>query len=207
MQVNRVHRLSLAIAAGLVASACGPAFAGPMDPKLAAEDGYEGRIRLTRFLDEPDGYCLDVPGPVDARMKQVPLVAHTCHADPLADQVFVFNRQSSGQIRWTHEEPDLCFEALSRDVNAKLDLRECADKPEQSFEYTERGEFRLEATSLCVHVQKTGPAGPGNRASDGQDGYGRGRSVNAQFTHLMRVLELRTCGTEDPAMSRWQSTE
>ncbi|MEM1261723.1 MAG: ricin-type beta-trefoil lectin domain protein [Pseudomonadota bacterium] len=207
MRGNRASRLSLTIVAWLMVFAGGPASAGPMDPTLAAADGYEGRIRLTRFLDEPDGYCLDVPGPVNARVKEAPLVAHTCHADALADQVFAFNTRSAGQIRWTHETTDLCFEALATDTGAKLDLRECADKPEQTFDYTARGEFQLRDTTLCIHVEKTGPAGPGVRAVDGQDAYGRGRSVNAQFTHLMRFLELRTCGTEDPAMSRWQATE
>ncbi|MEM1191210.1 MAG: ricin-type beta-trefoil lectin domain protein [Pseudomonadota bacterium] len=180
--------------------------AGPMDARLSADGGYEGRIRLTRFLDEPDGYCMDVPGPVGSRMKEIPLLAHTCHADPLGDQRFEFNTLGEGRIRWTGEPEDLCFEALALEANSKLDLKACAGKTHQSFVYTDRGEFRLVDTSLCIHVEKTGP-GLGETAGEGQDPYGRGRSVNAQFTHLMRFLELRSCGTEDPAMSRWRAID
>ncbi|MEL7045385.1 MAG: ricin-type beta-trefoil lectin domain protein [Pseudomonadota bacterium] len=180
--------------------------AGPMDERLAADGGYEGRIRLTRFLDEPDGYCMDVPGPVGARRADIPLLAHTCHADPLGDQRFEFNTLGEGRIRWTGESEDLCFEALSPDPNSKLDLKACAGEAAQSFVYTDRGEFRLVDTSLCIHVEKTG-AGLGETASEGQDPYGRGHSVNAQFTHLMRFLEMRSCGTEDPAMSRWRAID
>ncbi|MEL7538080.1 MAG: RICIN domain-containing protein [Pseudomonadota bacterium] len=202
MSVSAVAAASLMLGALIPASV----HAGPMDPALAADGGYEGRIRLTRFLDEPDGYCFDVPGPVDNRMKDVPMVAHTCHADPLADQVFEFNVRGNGRIRWTYEATALCFEAQAAEVGAKLDFNACGDEPTQSFDYTERGEFRLRDSSLCIHVEKTGP-GPRQQPAEGQDAYGRGRSVNAQYTHLMRFLELRTCGTEDPAMSRWQSTD
>ncbi|MEM6626062.1 MAG: RICIN domain-containing protein [Pseudomonadota bacterium] len=180
--------------------------AAPATASLSDAGGYEGRVRLTRFLDEPDGYCLDVPGPEGSEMLQFPLVAHTCHADPKGDQVFSFNADGSGQIRWTTDTHDLCFTADEAVALSKLNLRAC-DQPElQSFIFTEKKEFQLSGTQLCVQVERTGP-GPFETAEDGQDSYGRGRSVNAQFTHLMRVLELRDCGDGDPAMSRWQATE
>lgn len=107
-----------------------------MASTLAPGEEYTGRIRLTRILDEPDGYCLDVPGPASNVMLQFPLVAHTCHADPLADQVFRFNDSGSGQIRWTMDEYDLCFTADSADNLANLNLKACEGSPMQTFEYT-----------------------------------------------------------------------
>lgn len=173
---------------------------------LKSANGYEGRVRLTRFLDEPDGYCLDVPGPVGSEMLEFPLVAHTCHADPLGDQVFQINANGSGEIRWTTDKHDLCFTATKSEAMSKLKLEACEAPERQRFEYTERREFNLSGTDLCIHVERTG-AGQMQPPGEGQDAYGRGRSVNAQFTHLMRFLELRPCGDGDPSMSRWKAIE
>ncbi|MCG8440168.1 MAG: RICIN domain-containing protein [Caulobacterales bacterium] len=204
----------VAAVAGALASAgmslCGTAGAfaesGPADPRLADANGYEGRIRLTRFLDEPDGYCLDVPGPVTAPMLDFPMVAHTCHADPLGDQVFRFNMDGAGRMRWMHEGHDLCMTAASAEAGASLPLAACTGEARQSFQYTDRGEFQLKDSPLCIHVERTGPA-LRDEPAEGQDRYGRGHPVNPQYTHLMRRLELRECGAGDPAMSRWKAIE
>ncbi|WP_415404643.1 hypothetical protein [Tateyamaria sp. SN3-11] len=65
----------------------------------ALAEGYEGRIRLVRFLDEPDGYCVDVPGGGDRVMLSMPAIAHTCHLDPLQDQVLLTD---GGAILWPY---------------------------------------------------------------------------------------------------------
>ncbi|MEM9740781.1 MAG: ricin-type beta-trefoil lectin domain protein [Pseudomonadota bacterium] len=178
----------------------------PAATALSPGSEYTGRIRLSRFLDEPDGYCLDVPGPPQNVMLQFPLVAHTCHADPLADQVFSFNDGGSGQIRWTMEAYDLCFTADAADGKSALNLGPCEASPMQTFEYSVGREIQLSGTELCVHVERTGP-GSFQPVAEGQDDYGRGRSANPQFTHLMRRLELRPCGDGDPSMSRWQAMD
>ncbi|MEM8917460.1 MAG: ricin-type beta-trefoil lectin domain protein [Pseudomonadota bacterium] len=183
-----------------------PVFAGPADPALSAKSGYEGRIRLAYFLDEPDGYCLDVPGPVQNLFLESPTVAHTCHPDPLGDQVFRFNVEGQGLINWRYGEHDLCLTALAAEPKSKLKLLACDNPSAQQFRYTDKGEFQLQSTSLCVQVERTGPASR-QQPSSGQDAYGRGRSVNAQYTHLMRFLELHPCGSGDPAMARWRALE
>lgn len=194
---------ALALASAVLASA---AIAGPPVPALGDEGGYEGRIRLTYFLDEPDGYCLDVPGPITNLLLEAPMVAHTCHPDPLEDQVFSFNVDGSGLIRWRYADYDLCLTAVGSEQGAKLKLLSCDNPGAQQFEYTEKAEFRLSATALCVQVELTGPPSR-QEPGPGQDAYGRGRSVNAQYTHLMRFLELHPCGSGDPAMARWQALE
>lgn len=175
-----------------------------MDPSLDDAGGYTGRVRLTRFLDEPDGYCLDVPGPASNPMLQFPLAAHTCHPDPYEDQVFEFNKDSGHHIRWTTQTHDLCFTADAAQALSKLNLRACDQPALQAFEYTVKRELQLKGTDLCIHVARMGPANM-NPPGPGQDAYGRGRPVNPQFTHLLRTLELRQCGDGDPSMSRWQA--
>ncbi|MEM7670455.1 MAG: ricin-type beta-trefoil lectin domain protein [Pseudomonadota bacterium] len=163
-------------------------------------------MRLVRFLDEPDGYCLDVPGPAGSELLEVPLVAHTCHPDPYADQVFRFNQNGSGEIRWTTEVHDLCFTPDAIEAGSRLHLRTCGEHPAQDFEYTEGQELKLTEADLCIHVERRG-AGPRQPPGKGQDAYGRGLSVNAQYTHLMRFLELRTCGDGDASMFRWKAIQ
>ena len=171
---------------------------------LSNPEGYEGRVRLVRFLDEPDGYCLDVPGPAGSELLDFPLVAHTCHPDPYADQVFRIRQDTSQHIRWTTQARDLCFTPDKVEAGARLYLRACGEYPDQAFEVTEGQELKLAETDLCIHVERRG-AGPRQAPGEGQDVYGRGRSVNAQYTHLMRFLELRQCGEGDASMYRWQA--
>lgn len=173
---------------------------------LSSPEGYTGRIRLSRFLDEPDGYCMDVPGPPNAPMLHLPVVAHTCHPDPYTDQVFQFNKNDSGLMRWTTEAHDLCFTANETEIGSRLGFKTCDQPALQTFEFTARGEFKLTGTDLCLHVERTGPA-MREPVAEGQDAYGRGRSVNPQFTHLMRFVELRECGDGDASMWRWQAIE
>lgn len=172
---------------------------------LANPDGYTGRIRLIRFLDEPDGYCLDIPGPVDNVMLKFGANAHTCHFYPLADQVYHFNQSGKGQIRWQYQDHDVCLTAASATAGAKFKYKTC-DKPEvQQFDYTDKYEFKLKNTNLCLFVEKTG-VGYGEEMKEGQDAYGRGHPVNPQFTHLARALELQECGSgHEPSMYSWQA--
>ena len=166
-------------------------------------EAHVGQIRLTSFLDEPDGYCLDVPGPAHAVMLDLPLVAHTCHPDPKADQVFTYDPSQTGEIIWNARPTPLCFTADSASELSRLNLRPCEQSARQVFDRIGKGEFQLRGSQLCIQVERRGPASR-QPVGEGQDAYGRGRSVNAQYTHLMRFLELRECGSGDPAMSRWQ---
>lgn len=205
--LHALKNLWLGSATLLLAVGCASDAPPPtLDEALSDPGGYEGRVRLVRFLDEPDGYCLDVPGPAGSEFLELPLVAHTCHPDPYADQVFRFNRDGSQHIRWTTELHDLCFTPDQVEVGSHLHLRACGEHPAQAFEYNEGQELKLADSDLCIQVERRG-AGPLQPPGEGQDAYGRGQSVNAQYTHLMRFLELRECGDGDPAMSRWKAIE
>ncbi|MEO1304611.1 MAG: RICIN domain-containing protein [Pseudomonadota bacterium] len=191
---------------GLTVGCANVATLPEQNASLTDQDGYEGRVRLVRFLDEPDGYCLDVPGPAGSELLEVPLVAHTCHPDPYLDQVFRFNQDRAREIRWTTEAHDLCFTPDAVEVGSRLHLRTCGEHPAQAFEYTIGQELKLVDANLCIQVERRG-AGPRQPPGEGQDAYGRGLSVNAQYTHLMRFLELRQCGDGDPSMSRWKAIQ
>lgn len=172
--------------------------------QLSFPGGYEGRIRLVRFLDEPDGYCIDVPGSADRAMLAMPAIAHTCHYDPLPDQVFIFNRGGEGLIRWDFDGRSACLTAASAQAQAPFSFEDCEANKFQNFIFTAFGELRLNDSDLCLAVEATGPRfdeplGPQ------QDARGRGRPVNPKLSHLARALQLSHCGEGDPSFQRWQA--
>lgn len=194
-------RFTLVLAIFIGISGCNSP--GSHEENTSNPSSHIGQVQLVSFLDEPDGYCLDVPGPAHAVMLNLPLVAHTCHPDPFEDQVFTFDSGGTGEIIWYGQPEPLCFTADSASELSNLNLRACEQSSLQVFDLVRKGEFQLRNTNLCVQVERRGPASR-QPVEEGQDAYGRGRSVNAQYTHLMRFLELRECGTGDPTMSRWR---
>ncbi len=173
---------------------------------LSNQNGYTGRIRLIRFLDEPDGYCVDVPGGGDRVLLDMPAIAHTCHFDPLPDQVFSFNTDGSGRIVWAGKDDPACLTAQGLSVGEGFLFTPCVDPSTQTFSYETGGVIRFADSELCLSVERTGPSFR-ETLGDGQDAYGRGRPVNPQYTHLARALILAPCGVGDPSMQRWQAHE
>ncbi|MEM9784923.1 MAG: ricin-type beta-trefoil lectin domain protein [Pseudomonadota bacterium] len=201
MAVSLAGFAAFAVAATLTA---GSASAQSAVALMADPQGYEGRIRLVRLLDEPDGYCIDVPGGGDRVMLHMPAIAHTCHFDPQPDQVFRFNATGRGRIVWDHDGQDMCLSAESTQASVGLRFENCNDATRQAFAFAQNGELRLLGTALCLAVERTGPQ-PGQALTEGQDSYGRGRPVNPQYTHLARALQLAPCGDGDPSMQRWMA--
>ena len=174
--------------------------------RLSDANGYAGRIRLIRFLDEPDGYCIDVPGGGDRIFVNMPAIAHTCHYDPLPDQVFAYNQGELGQIVWTGAEGEYCLTANSGDPGSGFQFAACDAPERQSFLFSDGGTFMLTDTDLCLAVETTGPR-IGETATDQQDAYGRGRPVNPLYNHMARALVLAPCHSGDPSFQRWMALE
>ena len=147
-------------------------------------------IRLIDPLDEPEFYCVDVPG-FGARLNlDGALTAHNCK--PRADdELFTVGHPAAGH-RYMPAY-DRCVEADGATGGAALYLKPCADEPLQRFALTDDGPLRLEsavdeaaaAASYCVAVD----------AGEGEPTGGP--------SHLRRDLNLTPCADADPTLTRW----
>lgn len=171
--------LLLAAGTGVGAqSASGTASAIDVDAAVAGGT----LIQLGDALDEPQYYCIDVPG-FGARLNlDAALMAHTCKPGA-ADEMFAVNQPAAGNLSMSAY--DLCMQADSAEAAAQLHLEECGDTALQRFTYDSEGALALSGTELCIAVppdagQPTG--GP---------------------SHLRRDLLLQPCDSVEPALSRW----
>ena len=139
----------------------------------------KGLIQLKAPLDEPEFYCLDVPGFRDNVQLEAPLMAHTCKPGA-ADEVFTVNRPSDGQI--SIEAYDLCVQAEGK----QLFLRSCSDDSRQRFEFASGGRLKPAGTELCVAIA------PGDGARAGGP------------SHLRRDLGLEACADVPLERSQWE---
>ncbi len=144
-----------------------------------------GLIQLLDPLDEPEFYCVDVPGFGSSLNLQGALTAHTCKpgAD---DEMFQFDSPSPGQIQMPAY--DLCVAASGPEPGADLILAGCSDSPLQKFSFNERGQIELKNGSdaaLCLTVADE-PGEPTGGPS-----------------HLRRDLTLETCELADEARTVW----
>jgi len=150
--------------------------------EVAAEHAGGTLIQLADPLDEPEYYCVDVPG-FGARLDLgAALMAHTCKpgAD---DEMFAVNLPGSGNLSMPAYE--LCMAADSATGGAQLHLQECSDSALQRFAHQAGGMLVLFGTELCLAVapeagQPTG--GP---------------------SHLRRDLSLQQCNATEMALKRW----
>ena len=135
-------------------------------------------VQLIDPLDEPEFYCVDVPGFRDSLRTDRPLQAHTCKpgAD---DELFQYNQPAEGQLYM--EAYDLC-------VEAEADLaytRPCTGSSAQEFAFRADGTIRTEDGGLCLSVA------PG----DGEPAGGR--------SHVRRDLRFVSCAEGERVLSRW----
>ena len=144
-----------------------------------------GLIRLQDPLDEPDYYCLDVPGAGLSLNLGGALQVHTCKPSANEDEIFTFNYPAEGQIYM--EAYELCVEADSAEAGAELRLQECTEQLRQRFVY-EDGRIRLRDAGverLCLVVAP-----------------GVGMSAGAVF--VRRDLGLQPCAEVEAALSEWE---
>ncbi|PKB78008.1 MAG: hypothetical protein BZY88_20200 [SAR202 cluster bacterium Io17-Chloro-G9] len=141
-------------------------------------------------LDQPEYYCIDVPGAGRNVRLQNPLQAHTCKPlSQAADELFTINHPGQGQI--CMRAYDLCVEAAEAGVDHSLLLRTCSDTPLQRFTHTPDGQILLAdgpQKDLCI------AAAPGSGIPTGGP------------SHVRRDLTLQSCATVDPTLARWSFT-
>lgn len=165
---------------------------------LGAPNGYIGQIRLASDLDDPRGYCLDVPGPHTNLLFHIPVWAHTCHASALPDQNFRYNEGGHGTFRFVYQEHDLCLTANEPSAGSRFSYEACDAPDRQAFDVSAEGVFNLRGSELCLAVSNMAEGGS-------QDEPGVGRQVQA--SHMVRMLRLRPCDQGSSEMDRWVALE
>ena len=133
-------------------------------------------------LDEPEYYCVDVPGFGRSLQLEAALMAHTCKpgAD---DEMFAINRPGPGNL--SMPAYDLCMEADAAGSPVQLYLRECTGSEMQRFELDSDGGLVLAGTGLCMAVSP----------KDGEPTGGP--------SHLRRDLYMLDCDEAEPALKQW----
>ncbi len=152
-------------------------------PLFAQDESVEGLIQLADPLDEPEFYCVDVPGFGASLDLDAPLSAHTCkpNAD---DELFTFNSPGEGQFYM--DAYDLCMQAESAEAGVSVILNECSDEPLQQFSITGLGQIRLDSDdSLCLAIA------PGDGTPTGGP------------SHLRRDLSIESCDATDVSLTVW----
>jgi hypothetical protein len=148
-------------------------------------DSNKGMIRLNDPLDEPEYYCVDVPGFGGNLQLDSALMAHTCKpgAD---DEMYTINYPAAGQLYM--DAYDRCVEASGATDGAGLFMKKCSDSPLQRFVYTADGRIMLsnrDQGNLCLYVA------PGEGTPTGGP------------SHLRRDLMLKKCSESEPELSLW----
>ena len=154
-----------------------PAPAEPTPPQAKAT-----LVQLADPLDEPEFYCVDVPGFGASLNLDAALMAHTCKpgAD---DEIFVVGQPGPGNL--SMPAYNRCMEAERAEPQAQLHLQECSDSAMQQFGFDADGALILSGTDLCVAVSP-------------EDGEPTGGP-----SHVRRDLLLLHCAEANPALSRW----
>ncbi len=161
-----------------------PPAATPAPPVEQQPEAGPTLIQLVDPLDEPEFYCVDVPGFGASLNLQAPLMAHTCKpgAD---DELFLINHPRPGNLFMPAY--DLCIEADSTDALGQLHLKECTDAATQRFEIDDEGALRVTGAALCVSTSPEGGEPTGGPS------------------HLRRDLLLVDCGAAEPALAQWKT--
>jgi len=149
-------------------------------PVVAAE----GLIQLIDPLDEPEFYCVDVPGFRDRLNLDAPLMAHTCKPGA-ADESYTIDHPKPGQLYMKAYER--CIEASSAKKGGEVYMKACSDSPMQRFAFTSDGQIQLVGESVCLAVADV-PGVPTGGPS-----------------HLRRDLTLEACSEAKPTLSRWKA--
>lgn len=159
---------------------------------LRAEEGKF--FRILADLDEPRGYCLDIPGHKSGANPEAPLQAHTCkygiwHLDELfhATPVGTAPGQAAKNV-WMLRMPhyELCVVARKLAEESPVGLERCASLPGQMWIIQSDGRIspsRDGSYCLTVADEPGHPAGP--------------------FGYVIRDVHLTRCSQDALERQRW----
>ena len=136
----------------------------------------EGLVALVDSLDEPEGYCLDVPGWGNRLNLKAPLMAHTCKPGA-EDELFTPGHPAPGQLYM--KAYNLCVTAASDTPGSEVFLKDCASSTLQRFSLEPSPHIKHRAKTVCITVA----AGDGTPRRD-PNHLSRSLSLNAfKSTH------------------------
>ena len=154
-------------------------------PPTEAPEAATDLLRLVDFLDDPLGYCVDVPGFGANLRLDAPLQAHTCKPGS-DDQLFA--QIDGGGMRLTRH--DRCLTADNPAHGSAVRVATCeAGEASQGFRLDAEGRLRLrtdDGSTLCLGV-----AGGSGEPAGGRN-------------HLRRDLVLYDCDEADPSLAIWE---
>ena len=107
----------------------------------AAEDFVGGNFQLRAFLDEPEGYCMDIFGYGSRANIGEPLSVHTCKLEGWRDMTFTVDYPDKGQIY--APAYDRCAELTQVERGGHLFLKPCSESPMQRFFYRDDQKLAL----------------------------------------------------------------
>ena len=158
---------------------------------LHAETRVE--ITLVDKLDEPRGYCIDIPGFQSEARPEDGLQIHTCYSyrGKLAvDQAFDADEVREKTFRII--DFSLCMTVRVRSAEATLTLEHCDGSDNQRFKHQSSG--RIESLAFRGNCVTAGD-GPGNHGGGGDP------------VHLYRDLNLEECDSSSDDRQKWRLRE
>ena len=152
-------------------------------PVLVDSGGGRTLLQLADPLDEPDFYCVDVPGFGSSLDLYAALSAHTCKpgAD---DEIFLAGEPLPGNLAMPAY--GLCLEAAAAEPASGLYLKECSESRLQVFSQHPDGSLRLADTGYCLAIA------PGTGEPTGGP------------SHLRRDLALKDCAAVPGNLRSWR---
>lgn len=150
---------------------------------LVEPGGGPTLVQLIDPLDEPEFYCVDVPGFGASLNLAAALSAHTCKpgAD---DELFRPGSPLPGNLQMPAYR--LCLEAAAAEPAADLFLMDCSDSALQRFSLDADGSLWLADSNLCLAIAP-----------------GAGQATGGP-SHVRRDLGLHDCETVPDQRRRWR---
>jgi acetyl esterase/lipase len=107
-------------------------------------------LRSSHDLEDPNGYCLDIPGFGARLQKEGPITTHTCKYDRPGFWVDeLFEMTASNQLRLS--EYGLCLSASAMEPGADIDIVDCAAGRAHGWSIHSGGRVTpAEAPGLCM---------------------------------------------------------
>lgn len=156
-------------------------------PVAAAADGQF--LRSAYDLEDPSGYCLDIPGFGPRMRKDAPITTHTCKYNRPGFSVDeIFEVTSAEQLRLP--EYDLCLSAKA-EVGADVYTLACQPSQQQQWLVTETGQVSPKSDAeLCITLaaeKEYVNTSPGNLVPNSS-----------------RSVSLQKCGSTAPRYQTWK---